>query len=68
MISRWLTLKQACKYANLSKKTILKMIEDGHLQGDTTPGGQWRVDRLSIDEYFERSKKKVIAILESLGL
>lgn len=69
MTSRWLTPKQAGEIANLSEKTIRRMLNDGRLRGDrTTDGdhGHWRVDPESIDEWFMRSEKKAIVIARSL--
>ena len=44
------------------------MLIDGQLKGERTPGGHWRVDRESIDEYFTPTHKKAIEILRSLEL
>jgi len=65
---RWLRVGQAAKYASLCPKTIKNMILKGELRGDRTPGGHWRVDRDSIDEYFSRTDQKAVAVVESLGV
>ncbi|NVM20968.1 MAG: helix-turn-helix domain-containing protein [Desulfobacterales bacterium] len=64
---RWLKISAACQYASLSPKTIKRMLIEGQLRGDRTPGGHWRVDRESIDEYFE-GDKKAVAIVRNLCL
>jgi len=43
------------------------MLEDGDLNGERTPGGHWRIDRESIDDYFD-GDKKAVEIVRSLGL
>ena len=65
---RWLKIGVACKYADLSPKTIKKMLSDGYLRGERTPGGHWRVDRESIDEWFSRGEEKALAIVRDLTL
>jgi len=64
---RWLRVSAACKYASLSRKTLKRMLIEGDLRGERTPGGHWRVDRESIDEYFS-GDHKALEILRSLGL
>lgn len=64
---RWLRLSDACRYAGLSTKTIKRMIGEGNLRGERTPGGHWRVDRESIDDWFS-GDDKALAIVRSLGL
>jgi len=43
------------------------MLEEGDLDGERTPGGHWRIDRESIDDFFDSSQKEV-AIIRSLWL
>ena len=64
---RWLRVSDACRYASLNRKTIRHMLVEGLLRGERTPGGHWRVDRESIDEYFS-ADQKAVAILRSLDL
>ena len=65
---RWLRIGDASKYASLSPKTIKRMLADGQLRGERTPGGHWRVDRDSIDEWFSRGDQKAVAIVRSLDI
>jgi excisionase family DNA binding protein len=65
---RWLRMREASAYAGLSRNTLKKMLLDGSLTGERTPGGHWRVDRESIDDWFGRGQKKAVAIARSLGL
>lgn len=66
MTPRWLRMKQACDYSGLCRNTIKRMIADGILSGDTTPGGHWRVDRESIDAWFQRTEEKAAMISRSV--
>jgi excisionase family DNA binding protein len=63
---RWLRISDASRYASLDRKTIKRMLVEGLLRGDRTPGGHWRVDRESIDEYFA-GDERAVAIIRSLG-
>lgn len=65
---RWLKVSEVCRYAGLSPKTVKMMLADGHLRGDRTPGGHWRVDRESVDEWFGAADEKAIAIARSLSV
>jgi excisionase family DNA binding protein len=60
-------MSDASTYASLSRKTIKGMLTSGYLRGERTPGGHWRVDRESIDEYFS-GDQKALEIVRSLGL
>jgi len=60
-----------CEYANMSRKTMRKLILEGCIKGDKIGEGEkshWRVDRESIDNYFGRSDEKAVAIVRSIGL
>jgi hypothetical protein len=49
---RWMKIKEACSYANLSKPIIeKKCIKAGAIKAKKRPIGGWVVDRLSVDEY-----------------
>lgn len=69
---RWLKLREAARYASLSPKTIRRLIDEGDLRAERTPGGKkcpghWRIDRESIDEYFTGdTERRVGEILRSL--
>lgn len=63
---KWLSMPEACEYARLSRNTVKKYIEDGHFTGDKLPGGQWRIDRESIDDYLGQTAKKALALLEGM--
>ena len=67
VLRRWLKISDASRYAGLSPKTIKRMLTKGYLRGERTPGGHWRVDRESIDEYFS-GDQKALEIVRSLGL
>ncbi len=48
---RWMDLKQASKYANMSEPTMLKFVTAGKIVGNKR-GGKWYIDSLSIDEFL----------------
>ena len=48
---RWLKITQACKYAQMSKNTLMECIADGEIKAKKRKKGGWIVDRCSIDEY-----------------
>lgn len=48
---RWLTMKEACQYARVSKNTLRKLIEEGHITAKRLEG-KWIIDRLSIDAFY----------------
>ena len=52
---RWLSVKQACRYASMSRPTLMTYVVDGNIYG-SLKGGKWYVDRYSIDAFFESDK------------
>ncbi len=48
---KWLTLHEACIYARRSSNTIKKLVLEGKIYA-SKKGGEWIVDRESIDRYF----------------
>lgn len=48
---RWLNITEACRYAKMSKNTLMECILDGYIKA-SKPRGKWIVDRLSIDTYY----------------
>ena len=55
---KWLTLHEACIYARRSLNTTKRLIEEGKIYG-TKKGGEWTVDRESIDAYFNRDRDEM---------
>ncbi len=57
---KWLTLQEARIYARKCINTIKRLIEEGKIYG-TKRGGEWVVDRESIDAYYneERDEMKI---------
>lgn len=68
MEAKYLRVKDACQMYSLSRKTLYRMLDDGHIDGDRTPGGHRRISKESLDDYFTKGTKKVIALLARLGL
>lgn len=48
---RWLTVKEACAYAKMSRETLMQAVNLGEIRGRKRPIGGWIIDRESIDEY-----------------
>lgn len=70
-MNRWLTMAQACEYARLNRKTVRQKILYGDFDGDRigdSDKSHWRIDRESIDSWFERTRKKVLARLHGVRL
>jgi len=65
---KWLKLPEACRYARMSKNTLKKYIQLGRFSGERLESGQWRINRESIDDYFQRSDEKALEICRKLGL
>ena len=65
---RWLSIKQAMLYANMSRNKLKKYIDEGDIYG-TRKGGKIFVDRNSIDAFFldddVRSKLKIDEIMKA---
>ena len=68
MEAKYLRVSAACQIYSLSRNTIYRMIDRGDIDCDRTPGGHRRISKASLDEYFTKMPKKVIAMMESLGL
>lgn len=68
-MTRYLKITDACRYASVSRNTMRRLIESGDVCAVKIPGGQWRVDRESIDRMMESSdREKAVAILKEIGL
>ncbi|MDO8282718.1 MAG: hypothetical protein Q7U10_08900 [Thermodesulfovibrionia bacterium] len=62
---KWLTMKEAIIYSRKSKNTLLKYIMKNLIYGDQVEGGDWIVDRESIDRFYntrnaDRNAQKLI--------
>jgi excisionase family DNA binding protein len=68
MEAKFLRVKEACEIYSVSRKTLYKMLADGHIDGERTPGGHRRISRESLDDYFTKGTKFVIALMDELGL
>ncbi len=49
---KWLKFSEAMIYARMSKKTLKKYIDEGEIDA-LKRGGNWIVDRASIDKFYE---------------
>jgi hypothetical protein len=65
---RWLSISQLMQYAPaLGRKKIARHIENGNFYA-YLDGGEWVIDRLTVDEYFLRAKReKEAAIATALA-
>ena len=52
---RWLSLKNACKYADVSPNTMRRWINEGYVYASKTTG-EYRIDRESIDDFFNMER------------
>lgn len=53
---RWLSLKEACSYSGMGKETLLSLISSGDIRGGQDTNDKrlpWRIDRHSIDMYYD---------------
>ena len=55
LYGKWLTFKQAQEYAEVSPNTLRKWINQGYIYA-TKPTGDWRIDRESIDDFFNMER------------
>lgn len=56
---RWLTMREACLYAKMSKNTLMGCIADGNIKA-SKQRGKWIVDRSSIDAYYEDGETEAL--------
>lgn len=52
---RWLGITQACQYASMSDKTLMRYVTSGEIFG-SKKGGKWYIDRNSIDVFFKSAE------------
>ena len=62
---RWLTLREACRYARVSKNTLRRLIEEGHIVAKRLEG-KWIVDRFSIDAFYLSDAGFVARVVEGM--
>ena len=48
------TVFQACKYCNVSPKTIINWIEAGHIKAYKTVGGHRRIKKFDLEEFMRK--------------
>ena len=55
-----LRVDEVADYFSVTTRTVYLWIENGHLQTELTPGGQWRITRASLDKcrFREKDDKK----------
>jgi len=64
-LKRWFSLKEACQYASISKRKLIKHIKDGEIYGSKK--GKWFVDRESIDAFFLNGGFEKLAVEKILA-
>jgi excisionase family DNA binding protein len=59
--ARWLTIAEACEYARKSVNTLKRYIIEGKIYG-SKQGGEWIVDRESIDSFYgeDRDRRRLV--------
>ncbi len=61
---RWMSITQLQQYAPaLGKKKIVRHIKNGDFDA-YLDGGEWVIDRLSVDNFFSQNKHKKEAFVE----
>jgi hypothetical protein len=55
---RWMDLRLASWYSSLSKKTLLRLIMEGHISARKLDG-KWIVDRESIDLFMQQDTVEI---------
>ena len=55
IFNKWMTLNEACQYAKVSPNTMRRWINRGLVYATKTTG-DWRIDRESIDDYFNMER------------
>jgi excisionase family DNA binding protein len=66
--AKYIRVSEACRMFSLSRGTLYRMLENGDIDGDRTPGGHRRIRKESLEDYFTRGDKKVVALMSELGL
>lgn len=61
MEKRYLTVAQAASETSLNRKTVLKLIHDGHLQAARI-GRIWRIDRRDFEEFMDQAKTEAVVL------
>lgn len=62
---RWLSITQACRYASMSDKTLMRYVLNGDIYG-VKKNGKWYIDRLSTDDFFRSDELHVEETLARL--
>ncbi len=63
---KWLTLTEACIYSRKSRNTVLKLIEEAKIYGTKAEGGDYVVERESIDAYYNKKREDLKEKLREL--
>jgi len=70
ILPRWLSITEACTYAGMSDKTLIRYVKDGAIYA-TRKGGKWYVDRQSIDSFMLSDNvfvEETVARLKGVGI
>lgn len=65
---KYLSMPEAMRYTGLCRNTVKKYLHEGHFSGrQINSRGDWRVDRESIDAWFQDEyEQEAVEILQSL--
>jgi len=55
LFNKWLTFEEGQQYAKVSPNTLRKWINKGYIYASKTTGA-WRIDRESIDDFFNSER------------
>lgn len=59
--TRYVPMGKAEAYTGCERRLIIRMIEDDEVDGFQTPGGHWRLDLESWNDYASRAKSFALA-------
>lgn len=60
LTQRWLTIKEACMYAKMSKNTLMECIKSGAIKASRRRPKKIIIDRLSIDKFYESDIEDIL--------
>jgi len=66
-IARWLKVKEACRYARMSRNTLMRYVRNGDICG-TKRCGFWIIDRESIDKFYSEDHAILVDMMKDVEL
>lgn len=66
--SCWLKMRQAMSVLNVSRDTMRSYCEEGLVRAKKLPGGHWRIDQDSLEQFMQNHSRLVVERLRGLML